>query len=190
MSHAYHDSSMIETAKSMDSLVSSSLRMVLPSTVVMFRTKAQSRGFLHVESTPMKMCCARMKPLAALAYEVGALRLMKRSRHKPRFSHIHFFISEAASFLHQPRQGRLHCKKHLLSQVLFAWWRLMGSPVCGRAGSAGKRATGTFSNTPPFEPIFPICRRRHRPAGGVFFWWRLMGSNHRPHACEACALTS
>ena len=140
--------------------------------------------------TPMKMCCARMKPLAALAYEVGALRLMKRSRHKPRFSHIHFFISEAASFLHQPRQGRLHCKKHLLSQVLFAWWRLMGSPVCGRAGSAGKRATGTFSNTPPFEPIFPICRRRHRPAGGVFFWWRLMGSNHRPHACEACALTS
>jgi hypothetical protein len=68
----------------------------------------------------MKMCCERMKPLAALAYEVGALRLMKRSRHKPRFSHIHFFISEAASFLHQPRQGRLHCKKHLLSQVLFA----------------------------------------------------------------------
>ena len=22
------------------------------------------------------------------------------------------------------------------------------------------------------------------------FWWRLVGSNHRPHACEACALTS
>ena len=38
------------------------------------------------------------------------------------------------------------------------WWRLMGSPVCGRAGSAGKRAAGTFSNTPPFEPIFQQSR--------------------------------
>ena len=24
----------------------------------------------------------------------------------------------------------------------------------------------------------------------LLFWWRLMDSNHRPHACEACALTS
>ena len=84
-------------------------QLVIAHGTPLHRRYVQNQGavkrLLYVESTPMKMCCARMKPLAALAYEVGALRLMKRSRHKPRFSLAHSFISEAASFLHQPRQG-------------------------------------------------------------------------------------
>ena len=30
---------------------------------------------------------------------------------------------------------------------------MTGFPACGRAGSRGKRATGTFSDTAPFESL-------------------------------------
>ena len=49
---------------------------------------------------------------------------------------------------------------------IFALVRPTGFPACGRAGSRGKRAPGTFSNTAPFESLWSNAKSRH-PWGGI-----------------------
>ena len=56
-------------------------------------------------------------------------------------------------------------------------------PVVGKRRSSASQ----FS----FEsPPFPYKKKNHTKWCGFSFWWRLGDSNPRPHACEACALTS
>ena len=74
---------------------------------------------------------------------------------------------------------------------LFAWWGKVDSPVCGRAGSAGKRATGTFSYTLPFESAFtkPIPNKKLIHSDELFVWWGKVDSNHRRHCQQIYSLS-
>ena len=74
----------------------------------------------------------------------------------------------------------------------FAWWGKVDSPACGRARSAGKRAPGTFSDTPPLR-IHASQRPRPntRPilTDGSCVWWGKVDSNHRRHCQQIYSLS-
>ena len=84
-------------------------------------------------------------------------------------------------------------KKHRQKAVFFVWWRLTDSPLI---------AATIINRCLPKPCHFVSClwnsfrvrqtepNKKHRQKAVFFVWWRLTDSNCRPHACEACALTS
>ena len=63
------------------------------------------------------------------------------------------------------------------------------------ADAATELAKPVIGTREPAPANFPILLKmlsdvKKALAKASAFWWRLMDSNHRPHACEACALTS